>query len=147
MSKVFTARALAASAAAATIVIGGTLPSAGAADRDRDHRDRAWVDVCQRIDRDHGRDRDDHSDFRGRYKVEDRRDTQYVNLRGRRDCERVEVRAGRIRVSVVREPRDTDLVSRDTFRFHIDRGDYARVTFRYEEDDDDHGYGGGRSVA
>lgn len=147
MRTLFTARAFAATAAATTLVIGGTLPSAGAASSDhRDHRDRAWVEVCQRIEGDHGdhiaKDRRDDRDFRGRYLVESRRDDEYVNLRGRRDCDTVEVRAGRITVSVVREPRGTELRGRDTFRFRIDRGDTERVTFRYREDDGDHGHGG-----
>jgi hypothetical protein len=142
MRMLFTARAIAASAAAATLVTGGALSSSGAAnserDRDRD-RNRAWVEVCQRIDIDRDRDRDDRREFRGRYKVEDERNTYRVNLRGRHDCERVEVRAGRIRVTVEREPRNTDLRGRDHFRFRIDRGDFERVTFRYRQDDRDRG--------
>jgi hypothetical protein len=140
----YTARGFAASAAAVAFVVGGTLSSASAvssdSDRDRDRdRNRAWVEVCQRVDDGRDRDRDDRRDFRGRYTVEDERNTYRFTLRGRYDCERVEVRAGRIRVSVVSEPRGTDLRGRDHFRFRIDRGDFERVTFRYRQDDRDRG--------
>jgi hypothetical protein len=146
MRTLFTARAFAATAAATTLVIGGTLPSAGAASSDRrDDRGRAWVEVCQRIQGGHGdhiaKDRRDDRDFHGSYLVESRRDDEDVDLYGRRDCDTVEVRAGRVTVSVEREPRGTELRGRDTFRFRIDRGDTERVTFRYREDDD-HGHGG-----
>lgn len=134
MRTLFTARAIAASATVATLIAGGALPSASAtASRDRDDRDTASVQVCQRI----RGDGDDNRRFRGTYRVEDEEDSQRVILRGRRDCDTVEVEAGRVTVRVVTEPRNTERTSARRFSFRIREGDTRTVTFRYRVDDDD----------
>jgi hypothetical protein len=150
MRTLFTARAIAASAAVATLIGGGALPSASAtASSHRDDDDTAWVQVCQRIRGDGGdraRDRDNRN-FRGTYRVEDEEDSQRVTLRGRRDCDTVEVEAGRVTVTIVSAPRDTERTSARRFSFRIREGDTRTVTFRFRADDDDHGHGGDRIAA
>jgi hypothetical protein len=145
MRTLFTARAIAASAAAATLITGGALPSASATGSShRDDDDTAWVQVCQRVRGDGGdraRDRDNRN-FRGTYRVEDEDDSQRVSLRGRRDCDTVEVVAGRVTVRIVRAPRDTERTGPRRFSFYIDEGETRTVTFRFRvADDDDHGHG------
>src|SRR3954447_2658850 len=105
------ARTAVAVASSAGLVVGAAT-SAGAAgfDRPRDHnRHRGWVNVCQDINEhhgSHGKDRDhDRPRYHGAYKVEDSSyRAQYVDLYGRYDCDQVEVRAGRVHVSVTMCP-------------------------------------------
>src|SRR5215218_295074 len=102
------ARTAVAVASSAGLVVGAAT-SAGAAglDRDRD-RHRGWVNVCQDINEhrgDHGKDR-----YHGAYKVEDSSyRAKYVDLYGRYDCYQVQVRAGRVHVSVSYAPEHTRL--------------------------------------
>ena len=140
MRTLFTARTLAASAAAAALVVGGALPSATAAnsdrDRDRDHRNRAWVEVCQRV-----HDADRYEDYRASYNVRDEDSYRTVYLRGSYDCRRVRVHSGWVRVSIDEYPDNARVERYRSFKFYLHRGDYKRVTFHYEADDDDHDYG------
>jgi hypothetical protein len=131
------ARTAVAVASSAGLVV-GMATSAGAAgfDRDRD-RHRGWVNICQDINEHHGsqgkkRDRD-RPRYHGAYKVEDSSyRAKYVDLYGRYDCDQVQVRAGRVHVSVTYVPEHTRLRSRYDKWVYVDRGEYKRVVFNYD---------------
>src|SRR3954451_4140093 len=132
------ARTAVALASCAGLALGAEAPAGGSGhDRDHNNRHRGWVNVCQNINEDHGdhgnsRDRDRRS-FHGVYKVVDRSyRTQYVDLRGRYDCDRVGVRAGDVRVSVVDTPDSARLRSDYSKNVYVGRGQYRTVTFYYE---------------